>query len=158
MRIWLHGISTDVKPTDEIEEGSVYLEEDTAETYYLQAGSWIRRTTGNKTYLWNSDSLSWEAATKGSGVGQAVSVENFPASLTGSTIPIEPGSPADKYAITDIDDAGTTKYFGYLDKNGNWYVMQLTDTGARYTRGSTGYQTNWNGRTGLSYDYFDIVF
>ena len=63
-----------------------------------------------------------------------------------------------KYKITDIDDSGTTKYFGFTDKDGNWFIMSLTTTEARYIKGTSGYTTNWTGRTGLTYDYFYNVF
>jgi hypothetical protein len=28
----------------------------------------------------------------------------------------------------------------------------------RYTKGSSSFSTNWTGRAGLTYDYFDSVF
>ncbi len=88
MRISLSGWSTDVKPTTDIEGGSVYHEHDTGETYYFSNGQWTRRTGANKIYLWNPETLCWEASTKGSGAGQAVSVENFPAVISGASVPV----------------------------------------------------------------------
>jgi hypothetical protein len=38
--------------------------------------------------LWNTETLAWEASTKGSGVGEAVTVENFPATISGAKIPV----------------------------------------------------------------------
>ena len=63
-----------------------------------------------------------------------------------------------KYKISDIDDSGTTKYFGFTDKDGNWFIMSLTATEARYVKGTSGYTTNWTGRAGLTYDYFYNAF
>ena len=62
------------------------------------------------------------------------------------------------YKISDLDDAGTPKYFGFTDKEGNWFIMQLTQTGARYARGTQNYPANWTARAGLTYDYFHITF
>ena len=66
----------------------------------------------------------------------------------------------DSYRISDIDDAGDPQYYGFLDKYGNWYILQMTDTTARYTKGDTysDYATNWANRVSLSYDYFHVVF
>jgi hypothetical protein len=63
-----------------------------------------------------------------------------------------------KYKISDIDDSGDPKYFGFTDKDGNWFIMQLTTTQARYIAGTSAYTTNWTARAGLSYDYFYNVF
>jgi hypothetical protein len=59
-----------------------------------------------------------------------------------------------KYKISDIDDSGTIKYFGYTDKDGNWFIMSLTSTEVRFVKGTSGYTTSWTGRAGLAYDYF----
>ena len=66
----------------------------------------------------------------------------------------------DQYRISDGDEAGTTKYYGYVDKYGNWYIMQ-NDTTAntfRYFRGSGDYATNWADRATFTYDYFNVIF
>jgi len=63
-----------------------------------------------------------------------------------------------KYKISDIDDSGSTKYFGFTDLDGNWFIMSLTTTEARYVRGASGYTVSWAGRTGLTYDYFYNTF
>lgn len=63
-----------------------------------------------------------------------------------------------KYKITDIDDSGSTKYFGFTDKDGNWFIMSLTTTQARYVTGTSEYLTGWTSRAGLSYDYFYNAF
>jgi hypothetical protein len=66
----------------------------------------------------------------------------------------------DRFRISDIDDAGDTKYFGNLAMNGEWYILR-EDTVAkqyRYARGQGGFAAAFTGRAGLSYDYFDVVF
>jgi len=116
--------------------------------------------TGGMTrgYLYNTDTLEWEAATKGTGAGQAVSVENFPAVISGSLVPIQNDDPTSKYKITDIDPTDGNSYFGYMDKDGNWYIMHLTSTEARYIKGTAAYEDAWIAKGGLAYDYFDNIF
>jgi len=62
------------------------------------------------------------------------------------------------YKISDIDDATATQYFGYIDKNGRWYILRLTDTTVRYCLGESDYPTNWANRASLTYDHFHNVF
>lgn len=59
-----------------------------------------------------------------------------------------------RYRISDIDDP----YYGYLDKDGNWYIMKMDGISARYSRGDSDYATNWANRLSLTYDYFDAIF
>jgi hypothetical protein len=66
------------------------------------------------------------------------------------------------YFISDKDDDASPNYFGFVDRDGNWYILKETvlagaDT-YRYAKGTTGYTTNWTGRAALSYDYFYNVF
>ncbi len=61
------------------------------------------------------------------------------------------------YKISDIAD-GTTAYFGFVDKDGNWYILKLTETDARYCKGASGYTTAWTNRASQSYDYYNNVF
>ena len=63
-----------------------------------------------------------------------------------------------KYKIADIDDASSTKYFGFTDQEGAWFIMQLTSTQARYAAGSSGYPAAWSTRVDLIYDYFYNTF
>jgi hypothetical protein len=153
------GLSTDPKP-DHAHVGDIYLELDTELTYRWDGNAWIQETRGllNRVYLWNTETWEWEASTKGSGVGQAVSVENFPAIMSGASIPITSDDPTSTYKITDIDPTDGNSYFGYVDKDGQWYIMNLTATTARYVKGTSGYEAAWGGRGGLNYDYFNNVF
>ncbi len=67
--------------------------------------------------------------------------------------------PTDGYNISEIDDSGTPSYYGFVHKNGNWYIAKEDATGGyRYTKGTSSFSTNWTNRAGLTYDYFDVVF
>lgn len=67
-----------------------------------------------------------------------------------------------KYVIADKDDDASPNYYGFTDKEGNWYIMRETiSSGAdtyRYTKGESNYDTNWTNRASLTYDYFYNVF
>jgi len=69
-------------------------------------------------------------------------------------------NPLDKYQPADADMASDTKYFGYVDVDGNWYIMrEVTTTGQyRFVKGTSGYDTAWTAKTSQSYDYFNNVF
>lgn len=64
------------------------------------------------------------------------------------------------YYASDEDVGEGLEYHGFLDKYGNWYIEEynLNAGTFRYIKGATDYTTNWTGRTGLSYDYFNTVF
>lgn len=67
--------------------------------------------------------------------------------------------PTDGYKITDVDDAGSPAYYGFVDKTGAWFIQKEDSSGAyRYTKGASSYTTNWTARAGLIYDYFDNIF
>ena len=85
--------------------------------------------------------------------------------LSGAAIDPAQKQPTDGYNISQIDDTSDPDfaYYGFTDKNGNWYIQRETltgvDTGAyRYFAGSTGFSTNWDGRAGLIYDDFEDIF
>jgi len=68
--------------------------------------------------------------------------------------------PTDVYKASDIDE-GTTSYFGFIDADGNWYILKLTDTQARYAVGTpptSAYTDAWTARASLTYYYFYEVF
>lgn len=67
--------------------------------------------------------------------------------------------PTDGYKITQLDDSTSTAYYGFVDKSSRWFIMKEDGTGAyRYARGDSSFSTNWTGRAGLTYDYFDVTF
>jgi hypothetical protein len=70
-------------------------------------------------------------------------------------------SPTDGYALTELAD-GVTSYYGYVDKNGNWYILKEDALGHyRYAKGTTDFSSNWDNRADedlITYDTFDHVF
>ncbi len=68
-----------------------------------------------------------------------------------------------KYRASDMGISGDVRYYGFIDRFGNWYIRKddLSDTNNRtyrYTKGLSNYPTNWTNRTSLEYDYFHNVF
>ena len=122
----------------------------------------------SENLLWNTETWEFELATQGSPAAAVVNVENFPAVISGTSVPItgevsnSNDDPTAKYKITNIDSSGDTKYFGYLDRDGNWYIMKLTATQGLYAKGTSNYLSNWdeNGKYigNLEFDYFNNVF
>lgn len=70
--------------------------------------------------------------------------------------------PTSGYGISEIDDAGTTFYYGFVNKDGAWYILKEDDTAGdlayRYAKGVSGFSTAWTNRSTQSYDYFDNTF
>ena len=64
------------------------------------------------------------------------------------------------YHLADIDEAASYNYYGYTDKDENWYIMRENSgaTEYRYVKGSGSYATAWSNRASQSYDYFHEVF
>jgi hypothetical protein len=74
--------------------------------------------------------------------------------------------PTDGYKIAQQDDSAASSpyvYFGYVNKDGAWYIQRETITGAnegdyRYYRGASNFAANWTNRASLSYDTFENIF
>lgn len=67
--------------------------------------------------------------------------------------------PTDGYKISELDDS-TPAYYGFINKNGAWYIMKETATGSYlYVRGDTDFTGNW-ATHGTRNDYvtFDNAF
>lgn len=69
------------------------------------------------------------------------------------------------YRAADVDDDdndATANYYGFVDTDGNWYIMKEEISGSvstyTFTRGTTNYSANWTGRAGLTYGSFDSTF
>jgi len=73
-------------------------------------------------------------------------------------VPSPPPNPTSYYCLSDKETGGATEYYGYLNKDGGWYILELTTTTARYIKGDSDYTTNWTGRALLVYNYFDLIF
>lgn len=71
-------------------------------------------------------------------------------------------APIDGYIATDQSVVGTTSYFGFVSKDGAWYIQRQIVTGGdiawRYAKGSSGYTTAWTARTTGVYDYAYTTF
>lgn len=72
-----------------------------------------------------------------------------------------------KYKIQDIDDTGTTRYYGFVNETGDWYIMKYTISTSpktlRYHRISVSrrvglYSDAWNNRTSITYGYWNETF
>jgi hypothetical protein len=66
--------------------------------------------------------------------------------------------PIAAYKFSDTATVDATDYYGYVDAGGAWYIMELTDTTARYCKGTSGYIANWGNKTILNYGYFHDIF
>jgi hypothetical protein len=56
------------------------------------------------------------------------------------------------FQVSDIDQSGDPKYYGYLAINGEWYIMENTsDTQFRFAHGYSGYATAWTNRATQTY-------
>ncbi len=68
-----------------------------------------------------------------------------------------------QYQISDTDEsASSPQYYGFLGKEGHWYIMKMINTAGvktfRYIQGHSGYAAAWTGRAALTYGYFDEIF
>ena len=61
------------------------------------------------------------------------------------------------YYIHEADESSDPRYYGYVDHRGAWIIMEQTvATGVhRYANGKQDFPTNWTGKAGLSYDYYN---
>ncbi len=77
---------------------------------------------------------------------------------SGNVINPAENSPTNGYSITQIDDS-IPSYFGFVNKNGGWFIMREgEDSAYRYIKGENNFTPNWSNRTRLDYNYFDKVF
>lgn len=80
----------------------------------------------------------------------------------GATIDPAEKKPTDGYNITEIDDSGVDTYYGFVNKDGAWFIQKELSTGAyRYIKGTSDFTnatTGWPNRTSLTYGYFNDIF
>jgi hypothetical protein len=64
------------------------------------------------------------------------------------------------YKLADMETGGANEYYGYTDKDENWYIMQLTTTTSKYCSGVGAYAAAWALRVppGQTYLYYHEVF
>ena len=70
------------------------------------------------------------------------------------------GAVLDTYKASDIDIPNDTKYYGFLNSAGAWYILrEISSTGSfRFTRGTADYDDAWTDRATHTYTYFDLIF
>jgi len=71
--------------------------------------------------------------------------------------------PTDGYRVAELDDTSspTYSYYGFIDKDGAWFIMREGSTGTyEYVAGSSGFAAAWALRddVGTVYQYYDAVF
>ncbi len=64
------------------------------------------------------------------------------------------------YKISEIDEKNSVTYYGFVNKEGAWYIMKEDDdnNSYRYTKGDSKFPDNWGNRQLLAYDYYSNVF
>lgn len=75
-------------------------------------------------------------------------------------------SPTDGFGICDIATVETNNYYGYIDKNGRWYILKENSSGSSYQYASRinnvtitdGYLVAWSGKSDLTYGNFSDAF
>lgn len=94
------------------------------------------------------------------GTGKPVNVE-----LVSGAVPISgsitvTAKPTDAYSISNTEDTGTYKYFGFEDKDGNWYILRKTIATNiyLYTAGASDYSTGWTNRASQTYASYATTF
>ena len=69
--------------------------------------------------------------------------------------------PTDGYKISEIDDSSPS-YYGFVDKDGDWFIMKESSTGQykyyKKTGSDNDFTTDWPNRGGFTYLYFDSIF
>lgn len=58
------------------------------------------------------------------------------------------------YKASDTDIGEENSYYGFINKQGNWFILRNSGEAFRYTFGSTDYTKNWNTREQLGYGYY----
>ena len=64
------------------------------------------------------------------------------------------------FAPSDLDEAGTTKYYGFVERGSSWKIIRFNTTveELRYVRGSSNYPTAWTNRASQVYNYYNVEF
>lgn len=68
--------------------------------------------------------------------------------------------PTEGYKVTEISTDESSYYYGFVNKDGNWYIMREdpNEGSFRYVKGDINFSSGWKKREGLKYDYFHNVF
>lgn len=63
------------------------------------------------------------------------------------------------FVVSDIDTAGDPKYYGFVDTEEGWYMMEESAGGSfRFTKGQGVWVTVWGSRATMGYGYFYNIF
>ncbi len=113
-------------------------------------------SAGMSVFLFSLFTKKAEAAFFGSVPGPGVVAIK---DASGNKINPSEKQPTDGYRISEIDD-GTPSYFGFVNKDGGWYIMKETSSGSYlYVKGDTNFSGNWETHgTRDDYDTFDQIF
>ena len=79
---------------------------------------------------------------------------------TGTKIDPAIKHPTDGYRVAELDDA-TPSYYGFIDKDGNWFIIRDDDGTYKYKTGTSGFTTAWSGRGSIpeiEWLYYDEAF
>jgi hypothetical protein len=140
-------------PTEEALEGKVV-----AKSFDLDRRMFLKLigSAGMTLFLFSIFTKKAEGAFFGSVPGPGtLSIKD----TTGAKIDPAIKQPTDGYNIAQVDDSTSTTYYGYLNKDGAWYILREdSSSNYRYCKGSSSFSTNWTSRASLTYDYFDAVF
>ncbi len=72
------------------------------------------------------------------------------------------GGEVSVFQLSDQDEGGSSgyKYYGFLNAEGGWVIQRadLSGTVFRWVGGTANYTTAWGNRTGLAYDYYNVLF
>jgi len=110
---------------------------------------------GGSLFLMTIFTRSTEASFFGSMPGPGtVAIKN----TQGVAIDPAEKKPTDGYSITEIDDSGTDAYYGFVNKDGGWFILKDSNGIYRYAKGSSSFSVSWAIRASLTYDYFNVVF
>jgi len=74
--------------------------------------------------------------------------------------PVQTENALDRYQPADDDLSADPNYTSFTDRLGRWYIQRdnLASGTHRYFRGTSDYETNWENRTDLDYDFYHNVF
>jgi hypothetical protein len=149
------GLSTDVKPTDRVKNGALFIETDTRDVYRFHDNNWFVMDDSVQ-YVWNPNTLEKEKMVQpyidASGSNLNLSLDDVEDLLTD----IKAGVAG--YRVSDLDIDAEPNYYGFLNADGGWFIMVESSSTYRYIKGDSGYTTAWAGRAGLTYDYYHNIF
>jgi hypothetical protein len=71
-----------------------------------------------------------------------------------------PTEPTEGYRVTEISTEEYDYYYGFVNKDGKWYIMREdpTEGSFRYVKGDLNFSNGWKRREKLKYDYYHNVF